>query len=334
MIAKGLQIAARQSFFLVLVSLGCGFITLFFSGCRPSVADDPDRPFKVVTSFLPVYAFTTSIAGDLIEVENLLPAGVGPHDYQFSPRDIRKLREADLLVVNGLGLEDWLARAIRSVGGRGSKLKVVEAAAGLDQQLIHGVTRLQIEDEPAPRSRRHRHHHQHDQGEANPHIWLDPRLAMHAVGNILEALKETDPANAAGYEENARKYLARLEALDAELLEGLSPIKEQPIITYHDAFPYFARRYELNLVGVIEKVPEVAPSARYLESLMQAVRHHEVKAIFTEPQFSPRLASQIARDLEIEVGQLDTLEAGPLTPESYEEGMRRNLHVLQKHLSP
>ncbi|MDB6016402.1 MAG: Periplasmic solute binding protein [Pedosphaera sp.] len=275
------------------------------------------RKLKVLTSFLPVYCFTMNVAGDLAEVENLLPPGADPHEFQFSPREMRKLNAADVIVINGLQLESWLDRVIKSTD---HPQTVVEMAAGLKSELITASPYLNLgagaSEATAP----------------NPHIWLDPHLAAHAVTNILNALQKADPTNAAGYERNARQYLARLEKLDGELRAGLAPFKGKPVITLHDAFPYFARRYDLRIVGVVEKVPEVEPSLRYVGELGKVIRSEKVKAIFSERQSSPKLAEQMARDYHLAVAQLDTLETGEFKPDAYEEGMRNNLRALEEAL--
>ena len=288
----------------------------------PASTAEPAGKIKALTSFLPVYCFTANIAGDLAEVENLLPANVGPHDYQFAPRDLRKLSAAQLFVVNGLGMEDWLGKTLKAA--KGSKTAtVVEAFAGVPKdRLITELPHIHLPGE-------HGHHH-HD--GPNPHLWLDPTLAAHAVTNILTALQKADPKNAAGYAANAARYVERLQKLDADLAAALAPAKGRRIVTYHHAFPYFTRRYGLDLVGVIEEVPDVEPSPKYLAALLKVMREKEVKVIFTEPQFSPKLAERISRDAKIPVAELDTLETGPLKPTAYEEGLRRNLNTLLKHL--
>jgi ABC-type Zn uptake system ZnuABC Zn-binding protein ZnuA len=285
-------------------------------------AAEPAGKLRVLTSFLPVYCFTANIAGDLAEVENLLPANVGPHDYQFAPRDLRKLSSAQLFIVNGLGMEDWLAKAVKA--SKGSKTAtVIEAFASvLKTNLVTELPHIHLPGE-------HAHHHD---GGANPHLWLDPTLAAQAVTNILVALQKADPKNATGYAANAARYVERLQALDADLTTALAPFKSRRIVTYHHAFPYFTRRYGLNLVGVIEEVPDVEPSPKYLSALLKVMREQDVKVIFTEPQFSPKLAQRISQDAKVPVAELDTLETGPLKPTAYEEGLRRNLNTLLKHL--
>ncbi len=276
---------------------------------------------KVVTSFLPIYCFAVNVAGDLAEVDNLLPPGTEPHDFQFSPREVRKLDAADMVVVNGLHLESWLDRAIKS----SSDAKVVvEAAAGLKSELIYGASYLDAEPPGAST--------QSVSATPNPHVWLDPHLAKQEVSNILAALSKADPVNEAGYTRNAGKYVAQLQKLDEEFSKGLAPFKGKSIITFHDAFPYLARRYGLKIAGVVEQVPDVQPSPRYLSSLNKVIRRDGIKVIFGERQFSMRLPEQIGRDYNVAVAELDTLETGELKPDAYEKGMRNNLRMLEKYL--
>ena len=305
-----------------LLALSC----LLFGICAAQGA----TKLKVVTSFHPVYCFTVNVAGSLADVENLLPPGVGPHDYQFSPKDLRLLGQADVVIVNGLGVEDWLGRAILAASSQKAKT-VVELAAGLKTELIEDEHGLNPAESDRKRKSAKEDHHDHKHGP-NPHIWLDPQLAAHAVTNILKALQKADPSNAAGYAKNAEAYLERLTRLDVELKEGLASVQSASFVTFHNAFPYFVKRYNLKLVGVIEAVPDVSPSPRYLSSLGKIVRERKAKVIFTEPQFSPKLARQLAQDLSITVAELDTLETGTMTPTSYEDGMRRNLRTLQQNL--
>jgi ABC-type Zn uptake system ZnuABC Zn-binding protein ZnuA len=157
---------------------------------------------------------------------------------------------------------------------------------------------------------------------------------QHMVTNALRAYQAADPGNAARYASNAVAYVARLAALDAELSRGLKGFAGVPLATFHDAFPYFARRYGLRVVGVVEEIPDVDPTPRHLSRLGARLRAEKAQAIFVEPRHSRRLAERISRDLGIRVGTLDTLETGPANPAAYEEGMRANLRALQATLKP
>ena len=288
---------------------------------------------RVLTSIPPLYCWTANVAGPLATVENLLPADVSPHDYQFRPRDLKRIGAVDVIVLNGLGLEDWFARAIRA-NSKDAKKKVVRIADGLPEAvLVRHLPTIEVGAGKGTTSA-HDHAHDHDDagGQANPHLWLDPQIARHGVSNILHALQTADPANAAGYAMNATAYLAKLDVLDAEIRAETTTIRGRPVVTFHDAFPYFCRRYGLDLVGIIEEVPGTDPSPRYLAALLKVVRAKGVKVLFTEPSSNPRLAKRLADDLGIAVAELDVLETGALTPTSYEDGMRRNLAVLRQAL--
>jgi zinc transport system substrate-binding protein len=280
-------------------------MVLLFTGAGCGASVSPPRP-KIITTSLPVYCFTANVAGEFAAVENLLPGSASPHDYQFSPQDVRKLSDARLIIANGLGLEEWMARVLH-----GQKARLIEASAGL------GAERIGSHDE-------------HDHGVWNPHFWLDPVLAAHAVTNIMRALQELDPANAAGYARNAAAYVERLHKLHEEIRAALAPHKGAPIVTYHNAFPYFARRYQLEIAGVIESVSDVDPSGRHLSNLRKTMREKNVRVIFTEKDSAPRLAERLRQDFNVKLAPLDPLESGDLAPNAYEEGMRRNLETLKK----
>ncbi|HWN93823.1 MAG TPA: metal ABC transporter substrate-binding protein, partial [Methylomirabilota bacterium] len=276
-----------------------------------------ERRPHIVTSFFPIYGWTASVAGEHAVVENLLSARAEPHDYAFTPSDARKLGQADLIVVNGLGLESWLPRFLR--GSPSSRARILDVSAGLGARLIVGE---------------HGHGHgEHDEtAHANPHVWLDPQFAAHGVSNILFVLQRIDPAHRAVYASNATAYVARLRKLDEDIRQSLAGAPNRAIVTWHDAFPYLARRYELEIAGVVEEVPDVNPTPKYLSRLGRMMRERGIRVIFLAPGGQTRLARQIASDLRVELVELDTLESGPLSPSAYEERMRHNAAVLQKHL--
>ena len=141
-----------------------------------------------------------------------------------------------------------------------------------------------------------------------------------------------DPSNAEGYKSRAAAYLRELTDLDRSIRSSLMEVKNRRIVTFHNAFPYFCRRYDLTLIGVIEQVPSVDPSPKYLAGLLAAIRKNSVDVLFTEPQFNPRLAKRIAGDLKIQMAELDVLETGKSSKAFYVEGMRRNLAALKAAL--
>src|SRR5688572_11598734 len=169
-------------------------LIMAFAGTAPTFG--AEKKLRVVTTFLPGYNVAANVAGDLAMVENLLPGNVGLHDYQLSPSELRKLNTADLVLLNGLGLETFMERAVRS-GGAGLQKKMVTLSDGLHRELIHGHAPHAREEEG--------HDHNHD-----PHIWLDPMLMAHCVTNAMRALQKADPTNADAYARNAAAYVAKL----------------------------------------------------------------------------------------------------------------------------
>lgn len=289
---------------------------------------------KVLTTFVPLHSWALNVAGPDAAVDLLLPGDVGPHDFQLRPQDLRRIRQADLIIANGLGMEGWLDKAIRN-NAKGSEARVIRTSDGLKSGLIYHLPVLSLDPvgaKPGPHTHTHTHDHEAAGEAANPHVWLDPVFACHGVSNIVRALAQADPAHAAGYHDRGQAYIARLESLDREIRAAVEALPHKAIVTFHDAFPYFCRRYQLELVGVIEEAPSVEPSPRYLASLAATIRARGVKGIFTEPQFNPRLVKQISQDLGIRFAELDVLETGHATPGFYEEGLRRNLKSLQSIL--
>ena len=186
-----------QKFFSVLSLL----LPLLSGSPGQAAPNNEPKRLRVLTSFLPVYCFAANVAGDRAVVENLLLANMGPHDYQFSRRDLEKVSRADLILVNGLGLETWLEKLLRNTPGSRA---VVAVSDGLTNEWITGRPGHQHAHDA------HDEHdaHAHPPGAPNPHLWLDPRLAMSAVTNVLNAFRKADPANAAA-------YVAQLKNLDA-----------------------------------------------------------------------------------------------------------------------
>ncbi len=281
------------------------------------------RPLKILTSIVPVYSLTAGVAGDLATVENLLPANVDPHDYQLGPRDLAKLQDADVVVINGLGLEDWLLKVLKSAR-RDKPPVIVELAGGL-------TTNQLIYDADAPWDRP-TSHVQRDREAPNPHIWLDPQLAQHGVKNISEALQKADPANARLYARNTESCLGTLQQLDETIRKSTASFRQRDIVTEHNAFPYFARRYGLNVVGVVQEVDDVPPSPRHLSRLHEAIRKDNIKVLFTSPPSPGREAQRVAADLKLQLSNLNTLEVGPLKANTYDVEMRENLAALEKFL--
>jgi zinc/manganese transport system substrate-binding protein len=273
-------------------------------GAAFAQSPSPEK-LQVVTSFLPVQSHTLAIAGDLVNVKQLLAKDTGPHDFQLTPADVKKLSDADLLIINGVGIEEWLGELIKKSGNK--NLVVVDTSKGI--KLVESPEEIEIGHD-------HSHAHAHGDG-ANPHIWLDPVIAIKQAAKIVAALQKADPANASAYAQNGKVYEAKLSALDSDYRSTLAPLPNKNLVTFHDAFPYLAARYKLNYVGAISEFPEKDPTPKQLAALVDKIRSLKVGVLFAENGYAPGLLKKIAGETGAKVSELDTLEVGQGTPTAY-----------------
>jgi zinc transport system substrate-binding protein len=277
---------------------------------------DCNAKIAVLTTFAPILCFTSNVAGDAADVSVLVPPNAGPHDYSFSPADIQKIEKADVVIMNGAGLENWLQRGIRSAGRK--DLLVVDTSVG-----IHLITGLDVRPLPGVRSEP-----DPDAGGPNPHIWLSPINAIRQVENIRDALNARDPANKETYRANADVYIRRLNNLDAAIRGETASFPNKNLITFHDTFPYFARDYGFNVVATFEEFPGREPSPRTINQLREIIAAGNVSALFSEPQYSPKAMQVIGKEFQVPVVQLDPMETGDGSKDFYERVTRKNLDAL------
>ena len=296
---------------------------LAFATLAVAMAQSPApkaEKLNIVTSFLPVQSHTLAIAGDHANVKQLLAKDTGPHDFQLTPADVKKLSDADLLIINGAGIEEWLGELIKKSGNK--NLVVVDTSNGI--KLVESPEEIEI-------GHSHSHAHDHDHGDgANPHIWLDHVIAKKQAANIVAALQKADPSNASAYAQNGKVYEAKLSALDSDYRSTLAPLPNKNLVTFHDAFPYLAARYKLNYVGAISEFPEKDPTPKQLAALVDKIRSLKVGVLFAENGYAPGLLKKIAGETGAKVSELDTLEVGQGTPTAYLDRMGANLESLRK----
>jgi len=269
-------------------------------GVTGSIAAQPavqDRPVRVVTGLAIVQDLVRRVGGDRVDVFSIVPPGADPHTYQPTPRDIQSLQGARLAVWNGLGLDETGADLVAEQGL--PDLAVVVLSEGITPLAGHEHGH---EAEAAEGEDEHRHAH----AGGNPHLWLDPAYAVRYVERIRDALVEVDPANADTYRANAAAYVGEINALDAWAKAEIAtiPAERRKLVTFHDAFPYFASHYGLELVGVVLKSPGREPSAQEVAALVTEMKTHQIPAVYAEPQFSARILELAARDAGVQVKRL------------------------------
>lgn len=275
--------------------LGFGML-LLMSGCSSGLVDSPgEDDLKVVATTTIVGDVVAQVAGDLVDLQILVPVGTDPHGFDPSPQEVAKVADADVIFATGAGLEEFLDDLIESAG---ATEKVVHVSEGIDFLLFEGE---------------HDHEHEgedHDsEGEghegADPHTWTDPNNVLIWVHNIKHKLSDIDPDNAEAYVANAEAYEAELEALDAWIVEqvALVPEENRKLVTDHTLFSYFAMAYGFEQIGTL--IPGYStlaePTARELAAIEDAIRELDVKAIFVGNSVNPALADRVAQDTGVKL---------------------------------
>jgi len=260
---------------------------------------------NVVATTVPLGHFAEMVGGDRVTVAVLVPPGTNLHTFEPSPSKLVEVEDADLYVKNGAGLEIWMERIIQA----NEDMLVVDSSSGVD------LMETTDSDDHG-----HGAHHlgAHDAHEniltADPHIWLSPKNGMIIVENICEGLMVVDSDNADIYQKNRDDYLDKLAELDRELNSTFSQTEKKEFIVLHPSWSYFARDYDLVQVPILESEKE--PGPRYLAEIVEIAREKKITTIFVDPNFNPKSAEIIAREIDGKVVPLDPLA------ENYIENMR------------
>lgn len=282
---------------------------ILFSGCTSTTSNSGSdtKKLTISASFYPMYIFLLNITSDIpnIKVVDMTKPITGClHDYAMTTEDMKTLSNSDIFVVNGAGMESFLDKVIKQQ----PNLKIIDSSMGIKP----------IKDEFT--------------GLENPHLWVSISNAITQVSNIGEQLIKLNPENAKQYRENTDSYISKLK-IEREKMHGvLDSILNRDIITFHEAFPYFANEFNLRILTVIEREPGSEPSAKDLLNTIDIIKKSKVKAIFVEPQYSAKAAQTIAHETGIKVHTLDPVVSGPMDKAAYINIMDSNLKTLQEAL--
>ncbi|MFC3798207.1 metal ABC transporter substrate-binding protein [Cohnella sp. GCM10012308] len=309
--------AALSSLAVSILLAGCGSD----SGTNTATDAHSDagsgRKLQVAASFYPMYEFARQVAGDLAEVSLMVPAGVEPHDWEPTPKDMALLSKADVFVYNGI-VEGWAEQALSSAGS-GDRVDV-EASAGLERDATGGE---QASDG--------------DHAGMDPHVWLSPVLAQREVEHIRDGLSKADPAHSADYEANAEVYMAKLRQLDADFRAALGQASHKTFVTQHAAFGYLAREYGLTQLPISGLSPEQEPTPAQMASVVKEIKSLGISTIFFEELVDPKIAETIASETGAKTDVLNPIEG--LTKDDKAQGldyiglMNQNLTALEKALN-
>jgi zinc transport system substrate-binding protein len=268
-----------------------------------------DGRLRVIAAFYPLAEAASRIGGGAVEVQNLTPPGVEPHDMELAPQQIADIQSSDVVLYLGQGFAPAIESAIADADGITLDLLAeVPLRPGAGEQ----------------------------EGGRDPHVWLDPVLYREISERIIEALSEADPANSATYRANGADFADELTELDEQFRRGLTGCERDLIVTSHAAFGYLTDRYGLTQESIAGVDPDAEPSAERLAELAELVRDSGVTTIFTEELVSPAVAQSLADEVGVTTATLDPLES--LTEAQIESGedyvsvMGRNLERLREAL--
>lgn len=276
-----------QALKLLLAATVIGVATIIVGGCAKPVEPWPaGKSPKLLASFPPIYSFVKNVADDDAAVLSVLDT-VGPHDHQPTVEDLLIARQADVLFINGLHLDNKLADSIRGKSSN-PRLEIVDLGDELETKI------------PFAAEQKGQMHHGHSHGgEYDPHVWLGIPEAIHMVNDIRDKLKEKFPAKAKTYDRNAAEYVKQLDALHREGKAELSGIKaeDRKIIAFHDSLRYFARSFDFQILGVIEAKPGQEPSSAEFKNLVDLCKEKNVRLIAVEPQYPDFVAKRLVDNI-------------------------------------
>lgn len=326
----GIKRSAWTAVGAVLASL------VLVAGCNGSAASPSPSESTGVAADYTVIATTSVFAdlaqlalGDNVAIETIVPAGVDVHTFEPSPADAQKLAGADLIVMNGLGLDEWALSLLEAAGK--SEEDVLELAEGIDESNAWVYLEGEEHDEEEGEEHSEEEGEEHGHGGTDPHIWLDPKGAAIYVDRIAARVAAELPERAAEIESARDAGLAEIAALDEELRVGFAAVEAsaRKIVTFHDAFGYFARAYEIEIVGVAVEAPGQEPSAKEIAALIDAIKAAGVTSVFSEAQFPSKVLDQVAAETGATV--LENLYSdalGNAPANSYLGAMRANASAI------
>lgn len=271
-----------------------------------TLKNNSSNKLQIVTSFYPMYFFTSMIAGNKVDITNITPSGAEPHDYEPTTRDIALVEKSNLIVLNGGKLEAWGEKIKSDLEGK--PVVIVTAGEGIaNQQIEEGGQTIQ-----------------------DPHVWLSPMLAKQEVEKILEGLLKADPNNKAYYQTNTNVLLQKLDDLDKEYRTRLSSCSQKSFVTSHAAFGYLAKTYGLTQVAISGVSPDEEPSSQKLAEIANFARKNNIKYIFFESLVSPKLSETIASEVGAKTLVLDPIEG--VSDQDMKEG-KNYLTIMRDNLT-
>ena len=308
--------------YLFAASLVIG--AFLFTACGQTTQESDSDELNVVATFYPMYEFTKEVVGDTGNVELLIPAGTEPHDFEPSAQQSAKIADADVFVYNSSDMEFFVDSLKNTIDT--DQTLMIEAAKGIER-----LESQEDHDEEHEESEGHHHDHAYD-----PHVWLDPTLAIQEVQTIAKELGEKYPDKKDTFEKNAAAYVQKFEALDQAYTEALKGAANRTFVTQHAAFAYLANRYDLEQVAISGVSPDQEPTPSRLAELKDFVEQNNVEVIYFEENASSKVAETLSKETGVKLEVLNPLES--LTNDQIKAGenyvsiMEKNLEALKESI--
>lgn len=303
-----------------LLVVGCG------GANGPKTLEDGET-LRVIASTPHLASLAMAIAGEDAKVELLPGEGGNPHEYEPTISDRRRLQESHLLLVNGLALEPFDAVKL----AESARVTLVDCSAGIPESWLLDGHEDEEGEEHAEEHAGHDHGHEHE-GEHNPHVWLSTEGAIYQAEAITEAMAKMDSANADSYRKRLVEVKASLTGLRDEFKPRVAGLKKRRFVSNHDAFPYFAREFGLEQVGVVQRTPGATPTVQERREIELLLAEGGAEAIFMEPGFDDSASRAIAESSKLPLATLDPFGVGKPGPQALQDVFRKNLETVLKTL--
>ncbi|MEQ7227555.1 metal ABC transporter substrate-binding protein [Enterococcus avium] len=312
-----------------LLLLGTVVLSVLLTACggQEKKEASSNEKIQVMTTFYPMYEFTKQVVGDKGDVELLIPAGTEPHDFEPSAKDLAKISDSDVFVYNSPELETWTDNLTDTIDTK--QTEIIQASK--DIKLMEGTEHDHEEAHDHDTQEHEEHGHSH---ELDPHVWLDPALAIKEVETIRDQLSKKYPDDKAAFEKNEASYIDELKKLDEEFQTAFKDAKNKTFVTQHAAFGYLANQYGLTQEAIAGISPDQEPSPSRLSELKHYVDDNQVKVIYFEENASSKVAETLSKETGVKLEVLNPLES--LTDKQIKDGedylsvMRENLAALKE----
>lgn len=314
-----------------LLLLGTVVLSVLLTACggQEKKEASSNEKIQVMTTFYPMYEFTKQVVGDKGDIELLIPAGTEPHDFEPSAKDLAKISDSDVFVYNSPELETWTDNLTDTIDTK--QTEIIQASK--DIKLMEGTEHDHEEAHDHDTQEHEEHGHSH---ELDPHVWLDPALAIKEVETIRDQLSKKYPDDKAAFEKNAASYIDELKKLDEEFQTAFKDAKNKTFVTQHAAFGYLANQYGLTQEAIAGISPDQEPSPSRLSELKHYVDDNQVKVIYFEENASSKVAETLSKETGVKLEVLNPLES--LTDKQIKDGedylsvMRENLTALKESI--